>query len=419
MNCDMNQELLTGYIDGELAPAEREALEKHLPECGSCRQELEELRDLVGMVKGLPVHPVPASIAGGVRKEITPPGAKVHSFSKRKWSWVEWALSAAAVLFVAVNVIYVASIPSGVNLEMQSKAPDEVAYQDTAEPEDAHPPMAVGKEKVDFGRNLEKQSFSKGMSGRTNDQAQTVDDVVKTGKGEQKRKSLELNRSSRGGNPEFLTVQTSNISTFRTDFEKSLQEQKISFEPGAGSLGHGVYARKNCLLVELTAEQLAALRKKLGADDNVLVRNDGYGYFSRRNRQERSKPDWGKAPKVSGLGKDLEEDERADENKLALLEPKNGDKPLSLKDRQKNRNSYGDNPGLTEGGRKAPGENRETKKTPSNPESPAEKDLQNGKNPSPTKKEPLDKKVLKEGEKPSREKGPAKIRVVIYFVEKK
>ncbi len=115
MSCEWNRELLTGWLDGELTSDERAEVEKHLPACKSCRRELEELRDLVGAVKSLPEHPAPASISEGVRKEISGSagGGKVHSFPRRKWSWIESALSAAAVLFVAVNVVYPGKLNRG------------------------------------------------------------------------------------------------------------------------------------------------------------------------------------------------------------------------------------------------------------------------------------------------------------------
>ena len=44
MKCRQAQQLLSAYLDGELAAAQAAALETHLPACSACRQELEALR---------------------------------------------------------------------------------------------------------------------------------------------------------------------------------------------------------------------------------------------------------------------------------------------------------------------------------------------------------------------------------------
>lgn len=51
MKCDIPIELLSGYLDGELDEKQMAVVEKHLKECQSCRQELEELKRVDGYVK--------------------------------------------------------------------------------------------------------------------------------------------------------------------------------------------------------------------------------------------------------------------------------------------------------------------------------------------------------------------------------
>jgi predicted anti-sigma-YlaC factor YlaD len=43
MSCEHYRQLLTGYVDEELADAQREQLESHLSACEACARELEEL----------------------------------------------------------------------------------------------------------------------------------------------------------------------------------------------------------------------------------------------------------------------------------------------------------------------------------------------------------------------------------------
>ena len=53
------QDDLSAYIDGQLGPRRKEALESHLAECGACRDELEELRSVVALLHRVPDAPVP------------------------------------------------------------------------------------------------------------------------------------------------------------------------------------------------------------------------------------------------------------------------------------------------------------------------------------------------------------------------
>ena len=48
-------DLLSGLLDGELAPAEESAATSHLAACPTCAAELEELRAVRGTVRALPL----------------------------------------------------------------------------------------------------------------------------------------------------------------------------------------------------------------------------------------------------------------------------------------------------------------------------------------------------------------------------
>ena len=123
MKCDFDQELLTGHLDGELSSAEQELVEAHLPACGPCRQELDELQDLVGSVKSLPSHPVPDALSESIRKEMASEGAQVHSFPKKNKFPVQWLISTAALVFVGISVVYVGNQASRITPPMETQAP--------------------------------------------------------------------------------------------------------------------------------------------------------------------------------------------------------------------------------------------------------------------------------------------------------
>ena len=107
MNCAFDKEKLSGYYDGELDAAEKAEVERHIASCSECLRELGELKSAAILVKELPRLRAPRSIAEGVQKEIQAAG-RVHSFAKVRRT-VMWAASAAAVLFIGINVIYFTS----------------------------------------------------------------------------------------------------------------------------------------------------------------------------------------------------------------------------------------------------------------------------------------------------------------------
>ena len=43
MSCEDYDQMMSGYIDGELSPAHRDQFERHVRDCDSCRQRLGEL----------------------------------------------------------------------------------------------------------------------------------------------------------------------------------------------------------------------------------------------------------------------------------------------------------------------------------------------------------------------------------------
>ncbi len=390
MKCDFDQELLTGYLDGELSPSEQAEVESHLPACDPCRGELEELRELVGSVKSLPTIPVPDSLSEGIRAGLESSGAKVHSFPKKRGFRVEWAVSAAAVVFVAISVVYVGGIEKlSPPMELKAPATEEVAL-DNQRRNDRSFSMEKDKSAEYGGAPLALENTPTGKN------SQIRKSIGKSEKDQTLSEGVDQIRTMRFGGrsgsvpPEFLMVQSSNILKVRKDLEKTLRSQKISFKPGAGSLAQSSYAKENCLLIELTQEELAALREKLKKGKDVLVMAGGIEKFRRRSLQGGKKP----SPSLEEPGED--------EDELALLEK--SDKNRS----QPEMDLEGGNWGLQQ-------------------EAPPKadyKELDNGKKaPAPTpgkqkeeKPESPDFKKSKGGGEREK-KSSQKIKVVIYFLE--
>jgi anti-sigma factor RsiW len=68
---------LSDYIDGELTPADRAALETHLAGCGDCANALAELRAVTARAAALPPRPPHADLWPGIESRIDVPPAIV------------------------------------------------------------------------------------------------------------------------------------------------------------------------------------------------------------------------------------------------------------------------------------------------------------------------------------------------------
>ncbi|MGD8626933.1 MAG: zf-HC2 domain-containing protein [Anaerolineae bacterium] len=83
------EERLSAYLDGELLPREKEAVEQHLVGCSSCRWEVETLRQTVQWTAELPAVSIPRVFTIPVQAEPVP--------VRRRWRLVP-ALQAATAL---------------------------------------------------------------------------------------------------------------------------------------------------------------------------------------------------------------------------------------------------------------------------------------------------------------------------------
>lgn len=96
---------LSEYLDDELAPAERAALEAHLEGCAECGQTLAELRWVLSRARALddrpPRHdlwPAIAAMVGPDSSVVTPSGAR-----RKRFSFSVPQLAAAAIVLMAIS----------------------------------------------------------------------------------------------------------------------------------------------------------------------------------------------------------------------------------------------------------------------------------------------------------------------------
>ena len=57
-------DVLSAYLDDELAPAARHETEAHLAACAACRSELDDVAAARRAIRVLPVHPAPRPLVG-------------------------------------------------------------------------------------------------------------------------------------------------------------------------------------------------------------------------------------------------------------------------------------------------------------------------------------------------------------------
>lgn len=93
---------LSEYLDGDLTPAERTALEEHLAACGACRGTLDELRRVVARAQALDDRPPAADLWPGIAEHIgaVSLAARRQRGARRRLSFTMPQLVAASIVLV-------------------------------------------------------------------------------------------------------------------------------------------------------------------------------------------------------------------------------------------------------------------------------------------------------------------------------
>jgi len=91
---------LSAYIDGALAPQDRERVERHLAVCPECQRNLATLRQTVSLLRRIPVKRVP-------RPFTLPMSAQAERTAHRRWALANsfMRVSAAAVSFMLLLLL--------------------------------------------------------------------------------------------------------------------------------------------------------------------------------------------------------------------------------------------------------------------------------------------------------------------------
>jgi anti-sigma factor RsiW len=103
---------LSAYLDGELAPAERRAIEAHLAVCAACREELDALAQVKRLLGRLPEVEPPAGLWASLRARAVAPAHPAASLLEALRAAFRRP-AAAAVAAMVVVILVVAPLVKG------------------------------------------------------------------------------------------------------------------------------------------------------------------------------------------------------------------------------------------------------------------------------------------------------------------
>ena len=86
--CEEYAALLDRYVDGELSPEERAAVQEHRDQCPDCRRYVDEILEIRAAFPDVEETPVPAGFADGVMEAIraaAPAPGKPDAAGSRFW----------------------------------------------------------------------------------------------------------------------------------------------------------------------------------------------------------------------------------------------------------------------------------------------------------------------------------------------
>jgi anti-sigma factor RsiW len=143
-NDDFDDELLSAYVDDELTPAERQAVEQRLRTDAGARKLVDELRELSGVIRALPRQATPPRLRDQVLAEVDA-ADNAHegpiSIPINRWEGYRRGMAWSALAIAATLM-----------LMFTQPADDEGELADaTAKPEAAEQKVSNAKSRVDRG----------------------------------------------------------------------------------------------------------------------------------------------------------------------------------------------------------------------------------------------------------------------------
>jgi anti-sigma factor RsiW len=103
-----SEDLLSGYLDGELDADDRALVDARLDESVEWREVLEELRETREFLRGLPVREAPPGFIDGLLQSDDPAPVQLDANRRRRTRIAGWVAGAAA----AAAIVAVVLVPS-------------------------------------------------------------------------------------------------------------------------------------------------------------------------------------------------------------------------------------------------------------------------------------------------------------------
>jgi len=97
-NCELVWREVSNYVDGEVDPALRSAMDEHFRACTRCRSVLEGMRNVIGLFGDERMMEVPSGFGRRLEKRL----AQNARVSPSPWSsWSAWLVPVAALALIA------------------------------------------------------------------------------------------------------------------------------------------------------------------------------------------------------------------------------------------------------------------------------------------------------------------------------
>jgi anti-sigma factor RsiW len=129
-SCRTIKNRLGRYHDGELPPAERALVERHLQNCRTCSEELVEIRRVSeAFQQVLAAPPVPEGLVQNLMARARMPAGGALSEWNQGWFWRGWSLSMRfAAAAVAAAACYIGLMIGSASLPSSRSAGDEMRW---------------------------------------------------------------------------------------------------------------------------------------------------------------------------------------------------------------------------------------------------------------------------------------------------
>ena len=108
MSCREAQELIHGYVDGELDLVRNLEMERHFRECAACASAHERLRSMRAAMS-VPYFQAPPGLETRIRARVREASGVAQAAAPRRWFQWQWAGMAATLVIVALGTWRVAS----------------------------------------------------------------------------------------------------------------------------------------------------------------------------------------------------------------------------------------------------------------------------------------------------------------------